>query len=82
MLTLEFKSCEDKERDARRVKRIYGMLRSSPGKDRFSFMVREKGHHFLVEFPNETTGITPELIARLTFVIGEENVQIKEIKIQ
>ena len=81
MLTVEFKSCEDKERDTRRVKRVYGMLRSSPGKDRFSFMIREKERKYLVEFPNETTGITPELIGRLTFVMGEENVQVREIKI-
>ena len=82
MVTLIFKSTPDKERDARRVKRIYGMLRSSPGKDRFSFMVDQEGHNYLIEFPNETTGITPELMARLTFVMGDENVLIKDIKVQ
>ncbi len=72
---------EDKERDTRRLKRIHGMLRSTPGKDRFAFMMFERGHYFLIEFPNETTRITPDLLRRLVELAGEENVQVELVNI-
>jgi len=44
--------------------------------------VFEKGHSFQVEFPNDTTGITPELMARLNDLVGVENVIVEPINIQ
>ncbi|NPV77952.1 MAG: DNA polymerase III subunit alpha [Anaerolineae bacterium] len=79
MLTLVLRSSGDKSRDVRRLKNLYGQVLSCPGKDRFSFMVFENGHYFLVEFPNETTGITPELIRRLQEMLGPENVRVEAI---
>lgn len=79
MLTLVLRSSGDKSRDVRRLKNLYGQVLSCPGKDRFSFMVFENAHYFLVEFPNETTGITPELVRRLQEMLGPENVRVEAI---
>ncbi|MCC6147298.1 MAG: DNA polymerase III subunit alpha [Anaerolineaceae bacterium] len=80
MLTLVLRSTGEKNRDVRRLKNLYGQVLSCPGKDRFAFMMFENGHYYLVEFPNETTGITPELIRRLEEMLGKENVRVEAIK--
>jgi DNA polymerase-3 subunit alpha len=82
MVKVVLRANGDKEREVRRLRRVVGMLRSSPGKDRFALLVYEKGHSFQVEFPNDTTGITADLIARLNELVGPENVQVEPIKIQ
>jgi DNA polymerase-3 subunit alpha len=82
MVQVNVKPTGSKDRDVRRLKHIHGILRSCPGQDRFSFMLFEQSHSYLIEFPNETTGITPELIRMLVGVVGEENVVIEPIKYQ
>ncbi len=82
MLTIILRSSSDKPRDVRRLKRIHGMLLSYPGHDKFSLMVFEGGRRFLLEFPNETTGICSELIRKLIEMVGEGNVTVEPIKIQ
>lgn len=82
MLKVILRATGDKERDVRRLRHIYGLLLSSPGKDRFSFLVYEMGHGYQMEFPNETTGITPEILKTLQRLIGQENIQVETITIQ
>jgi len=82
MVTVILRSITDKERGARRVRRLYGLLKSYPGNDHFSVMIYEGGHGYLIEFPNETTGINPELIHKLVELVGEDNVRIEPIKLQ
>ena len=65
-----------KEKDALRMKRVHGILRSSPGNDHFSFMLYEGNHQFLVEFPNETTMISDDMMGKLAQLVGEENIQL------
>ncbi len=60
-----------------RMKRVVGLLRSYPGKDRFGVLIFERGKHFRFEFPNDTTGYCPELMWKLQKLVGEENVQIE-----
>jgi DNA polymerase-3 subunit alpha len=81
MIKVVLRANGDKDREVRRLRRVVGMLRSSPGKDRFALMVYEKGHFFQVEFPNDTTGITADLIARLHELVGVENVTVEPINI-
>lgn len=81
LVSVILRSCGDKQRDARRIKRIYGTLVSYPGRDKFSFTVFEGGRRFLLEFPNDTTGICPELIRKLIDLVGEGNVSTEPIKI-
>ena len=67
------------ERDRRRLRRIYGELQAFPGHDVFAFYVVENKKRFLVDFPNDTTGICPELMQRLRTRVGDENInQIDE----
>jgi DNA polymerase-3 subunit alpha len=72
----------NKEREVLRLKRVLGVLRSCPGRDRFALMVFEKGSYFLVEFPNDTTGYSPDLHRRLADLVGEENLQVEFLTIQ
>ncbi len=81
MVTVVLRATGDKPRDARRIKRVHGMLQSHPGKDRFAFLIYEKGHSYLMEFPNNTTGLTQDLLRDLTGLVGEENVRVDTIKV-
>jgi DNA polymerase-3 subunit alpha len=81
-LNVILRSSNDKAHDVRRLRRIHGTLRSFPGKDKFAFLVFEGGRRFLMEFPNDTTGICSELIRKLIELVGEGNVSVEPIKIQ
>ena len=72
----------DKERDKRRIKTLYGTLISYHGRDKFSFQIFESGKGHLIDFPNDTTRICPELLERLKKLMGEENWRVEEITFQ
>lgn len=82
MLTVVLRSTGDKARDVLRLRRIYGIITSYPGNDRFGLQVFEGGRSYLLDFPNDTTGITPELQRRLTELVGPDNVRITPIVLQ
>jgi len=71
-----------KVRDNLVIRRIFGQLISRPGQDRFSLHIFESGSGYLLEFPNYTTQLSPELIAELRFLAGEENVRVEPITFQ
>lgn len=79
MLTVVFRQGEDRNRDLFRFRRIYGTLVSYPGNDRFCFQVFDNGRGYLIQFPNETTGICPELLQRLQDLVGPENCRVEKI---
>lgn len=81
MVVIIQRASAEKDRDNRRMNRMLGILRSYPGRDRFSFLLFEKGHQFLMEFPNDTTGISAELLTKLTGIAGEENVSVETIPV-
>jgi hypothetical protein len=62
----------DHDRDKRRIKTLYGTLISYHGRDKFSFQIFENGKGHLIDFPNDTTRICPELLERLKKLMGEE----------
>jgi hypothetical protein len=80
MVTVILHPCGDKVRDQRRLQRLHGLLRSCPGLDRFSLMIHEGGKDYLVEFPNSTTGISTEMLRKLSAIIGEDNVRVTPVK--
>jgi hypothetical protein len=82
MITCVLRSMGDKTRDVLRLRRIHGTVMSYPGNDRFAIHVFERGRGYLVEFPNFTTGVCPELIAKLQFLVGSENVRVEPITFQ
>jgi DNA polymerase-3 subunit alpha len=82
MLTIDVRSSGDKKRDVLRLRCIYGVLVSNPGQDHFAFHIFEGGRGYLLEFPNETSGVTPELWERLAKLAGKENLHLDPIQVQ
>ncbi|MGE5374448.1 MAG: hypothetical protein ACM3XO_05270, partial [Bacteroidota bacterium] len=81
-ITMILRSTGDKDHDRRRIKTIYGTLISFHGRDRFSFQIFENGSGYLIDFPNDTTQVCPEMLERLKKVIGEESWRVEEITFQ
>ena len=82
LITIFLRPSGDNERDRRRIKHVYGILISHPGRDRFQFHVFENGHAHLIDFPNDTTRLTPDLLTRLKNLVGEETWRVEEITYQ
>jgi hypothetical protein len=78
-LTITLSSTGDHERDKRRIKTLHGLLTSQHGRDKFSFHIFENKIGYMIDFPNETTRICPELLAQLKKLIGEESWRVDEI---
>ncbi|NMC54113.1 MAG: DNA polymerase III subunit alpha [Chloroflexi bacterium] len=79
MITVTLTGSGLQSRDSRKLKCVYNLLRSSPGRDKFSFALHESGRFRLIEFPNDTTGINQDLINRVAELVGDENIQVSEI---
>lgn len=69
----------DKENERSLIKKIFSTLASFAGGDQFSLHITENGKGHLIDFPNDTTRICPELIEQLKLLINEENWRIDEI---
>jgi DNA polymerase-3 subunit alpha len=82
MATIVLRSTGDKARDILRLRRVYGILISEPGNDRFAFYVIERDRGYRFEFPNDTTSISKELQIRLENVVGDGNVIVEPITFQ
>ncbi len=78
-ITLILRSSGDKEKDRRLIKHLHGALISFPGDDRFSFQIFEDGKGYLIDFPNDTTHICPDLLTRLKNILGQESWRIEPI---
>ncbi len=81
MITVYLRSTGDKNRDIRRLQRIYGMMIACPGHDHFAFMIYENGRGYRMEFPNETTRINNQIIRTISEMVGEDNIRIEPIRI-
>ncbi len=82
MVTVVLRSLGDKERDILRLRRVYGLLISEPGPDRFAFYVIEHNRGFRLEFPSDSTALTKQLERKLEDLVGPENVIVEPITIQ
>jgi len=78
-LTVLLRPTGDRERDKRRIQTLYGTLISFHGRDRFSFQIFEGGRGHLIDFPNQTTLVCPEMLDRLKNIMGGENWRLEEI---
>ncbi|HJW89754.1 MAG TPA: DNA polymerase III subunit alpha [Anaerolineales bacterium] len=79
MITIMLRPSHDKVRDNLRIRQIYGTLIAFPGKDRFAFQVFERGRGYLIEFPNFTTRLCPELLDRMRSFLPADLVRIEPI---
>ena len=82
IITVYLRPSDDQTRDRRRIKNVYGILISHPGKDRFSFYVTEEGRGHLIDFPNDSTRICVEMLDRLKKLLGSEDWRVEEIQYQ
>ncbi len=80
LVTVTLTSCGEKERDIRRMRRIHGLLNSHPGRDRFCFLLYERGSMHYMDFPNDTTRVTSELINQIAELVGRENVSVENLR--
>lgn len=77
-LTIVINATGKKDQDIRLLKQVYGILHASPGADHFTFLCREDGKEVTMEFPNDATHVTHDLLEKINRLVGEENVEIKE----
>jgi DNA polymerase-3 subunit alpha len=82
LISILMRPCGSPERDRRRIKHIYGILISYPGKDRFSFRIFENGKGYLLDFPNDTTRVCPDMLERLKKLIGEDTWRVEPLVYQ
>jgi DNA polymerase-3 subunit alpha len=82
MLTVRLTSTGDAQRDARRLRRVHGLLQSYPGRDRFVFHVFEASRQYHLEFPNSTTGVCQDLFAQLAALLGEGMYSVERLRLQ
>jgi hypothetical protein len=82
LLTIRLASTGDTQRDARRMRRVHGLLLSYPGGDRFVFHVFEASRQYHLEFPNSTTGLCRDLFTQLTILLGEGMVAVERLRLQ
>jgi DNA polymerase-3 subunit alpha len=81
MVTVVLRSSGEKDKDVRKMRCIHGALVSNPGKDRFQLDVYEDGKRYFLDFPNDTTRVTPELIKKLIKLAGgEDQVRVDPMK--
>ena len=81
-ITVTLRSTGDRDWDKRRIKSIFGTLISFHGRDRFSFQIFENGSGHLIDFPNDTTRVCPEMLERLKKLMGQESWRVEEITFQ
>ena len=82
MITLMINSTGDPQRDARRLRRVHGLLSSYPGEDHFAFLLFESSRRYHMDFPQSTTGYSPELHAQLIELLGERAIRIEPLRLQ
>jgi hypothetical protein len=82
MVTVVLMATGEKERDVRRLKRVHGLLRANPGSDHFCLMIHENGSRHFLDFPNDTTGVNPDLLNKLVELVGSENVQVEDLRLR
>ncbi len=82
MITVILRPSGDSQRDVRRISRLHGTFISFPGRDRFQFHIFEDGKGHLIDFPNDTTRLCPELLEKIQAAVGAENIRIEPILYQ
>lgn len=82
MVTVTLRSTGDSERDRRRIARLFDLFIAHYGKDRFQFRIFEEGKGYLIDFPNDTTHVCPDLLRTVADLVGQENLQVEQIVYQ
>jgi hypothetical protein len=81
MITVTLHPSGEAVKDQRRIQRLHGSFISHPGRDHFNLFIKENGHSFMLEFPNDTTHVCVELMNELLKVVGEKDILIEPLLI-
>ncbi|MCD6576384.1 MAG: DNA polymerase III subunit alpha [Anaerolineaceae bacterium] len=76
LIEITLNSTGSKQKDIRRLQRVYGILTSLPGNDQFAFLCKVNGQTYRFDFPNDSTAVNDSLINELYGMVGEANVRI------
>lgn len=76
LVTVILRSTGDKLRDARRMRRVHGLLNSYPGTDQFVFDVYESSRRYSLEFPNSSTGFCTDLRIQVEGLLGVGSIHV------
>ncbi len=68
----------DVEKDKKLLSWVYDLLHGRPGRDRFCIVVRKNGGAIQLDFPNDTTELTPAVEQQLTRRLGAGSVEVRE----
>ena len=82
LILLYIRESGDRARDTRRLRILYGLLCSYPGRDHFAFQVSEDHRTYRLEFPTNTTSWTPELERKVLHLVGAGCVEIQPFCVQ
>jgi len=82
MVTVTLRTSGEPIKDQRRIQRLHGAFISCPGKDHFTLYIKENGHSFMMEFPNDTTHVCPELLVDIKKIVSETDIRIEPILYQ
>jgi DNA polymerase-3 subunit alpha len=82
MILLYIRESGDRTRDTRRLRILYGLLTSYPGKDHFAFHISEAERTYRLEFPTNNTSWTPDLERKVLHLVGAGCVEIQPLCVQ
>ncbi|MBI9042840.1 MAG: DNA polymerase III subunit alpha [Anaerolineaceae bacterium] len=78
IMTVVLQTTGNKDQDIRKLNRAHSILLSCPGKDVFNFFISEEQGSWLIDFPNNTTDISAELLEKLGNLVGQANIHLKK----
>jgi DNA polymerase-3 subunit alpha len=81
IITILLRSSGERQRDARTMRQVHGLLSSNPGADQFIFQIHEADRRYHLQFPNSTTRYSRELHAKLVRLVGDECVNIGPLRL-
>jgi len=70
---------ENVDEGRRQFKRVYDALISHPGDDRFMVDIVERDQHYKLDFPNDTTHYSDELMQQLLKFISADSIDIQPL---
>jgi len=76
-LHITFPRDDDQEADVRRLGEVHHLLTDHRGSDRFSLYVPRGEGVVQLDFPNATTGYSPELERALIAILGEGSIRVE-----
>jgi DNA polymerase-3 subunit alpha len=82
VITLVIRASDDLQRDMRRLKNIQGLLLAHPGTDHFQVEVIDGDKVTVMDFPNSSTRVSPELLQALEEKLGTGNVRVHPVILQ